>query len=276
VTYHLLRQRILRELRSVLDPLEAQREVRRWFEDGLGIDSVWLARQGTEQVPATTERKVDTWLRRRLQGEPWALILGWTPFFGRSFRVGRGALIPQTESETTVRVALEVGRALGVRRCVDVGAGVGNIGLTLALETDWELTLTELDPAALRLTRSNARALGLSVRCLEGDLLQPVPDPIELVVANMPFVDEAEAAALEADFNFEPAMAMLAPDRGMGLSHALLGEALARGARACVVEIGAGQGRELRPRALCQGWGQVSVVQDARGQDRVIVAQAAR
>lgn len=273
MNYHLLRQRILRELRAVLDPLEAQREVRRWFEDGLGIDAAWLARQGVETVPVPTLRKVEAWLRRRQKGEPWAFILGWTPFCGRPFKVGQGVLIPQAESETAVRTALEVGRALGLRRCVDVGAGVGNIGLTLALETDWELTLTEIDPTALRLARSNAKALGVSAFFLEGDLLQPVPDPIELVVANMPFVDEAEAAVLEADFNFEPAIAMLAPDRGMGLSHALLGQALERGAQACVVEIGAEQGRELRPRALGQGWSHVQVVQDARGQDRVIVAR---
>lgn len=274
MTYHLLRQRVLRELRAFLDPVEVQQEVRRWFEDGLGLDAVWMAQHGAEPVPAATERRVDGWLERRLHGEPWALILGWTPFCGRPFKVSRGALVPQLESETTVHLALEVGRALGVRRCVDVGTGVGNIGLTLALETDWELTLTEIDPAVLRLAKANGKALGARARYLAGDLLHPVPDPLELVVANMPFVDEAQEAALEADFNFEPAIAMLAPDGGIGLSTALLEQARERRALACVVEIGAGQGRELRARTLEQGWPRVTVHQDARGHDRVIVARS--
>jgi release factor glutamine methyltransferase len=276
VTYHLLRQRILRELRAFLDPIEAQQEVRRWFEEGLGLDAVWMAQHGVDAVTVTKERRVEMWLKRRLQGEPWALILGRTNFCGRPFKVSQVALIPQLESETTVKVALEVGRTLGIRRCADVGAGVGNIGLTLALETDWELMLTEIDPAALKIAKANGRSLGAKARYVVGDLLHPVPDPIELVVANMPFVDELQAASLEADFNFEPAIAMLAADGGIGLSTALLGQAQERGAWACVVEIGAGQGRELRSRALDQGWPRVSVLQDAQGQDRVIVAGRAR
>jgi release factor glutamine methyltransferase len=233
-----------------------------------------MARHGTEPVHADQVRGVEAWLGRRLQGEPWALILGWTPFFGRPFQVAKGALIPQTESETTVRTALEVGRSLGIRHCADVGAGVGNIGLTLALETDWEVTLTEIDPAALELAKANGQSLGAKARYLVGDLLQPVPDPLELVVANMPFVDEAQAAMLEAEFRYEPAVAMLASDGGIGLSTPLLAQARRRNAQACVVEIGAGQGRELRSRALEQGWARVSVIQDARGLDRVIVAEA--
>lgn len=274
MTYHLLRQRILRELRAFLDPLEAQREVRRWFEDGLGIDAAWMAQHGAGSVPAATERRVEAWLKRRIQGEPWSLILGWMTFCRRPFKVSKGGLIPQIESETTVRIALEVGRTLGVRRCVNVGAGVGNIGLTLALETNWDLVLTEIDPVALKMAKANGKSLGARARYVAGDLLHPVPDPVELVVANRPFVDESQPASLEADLNFEPAIVLLASDGGIGLSTALLGQARGRGALACVVEIGAGQGRELRSRTLEQGWPNVSVLQDARGQDRVIVARS--
>jgi release factor glutamine methyltransferase len=274
VTYHLLRLRILGDLREFLDPVEAQQEVRRWFQDGLGLEGPWLAQHGTDPVPAAIERKVDGWLKRRRAGEPWPMILGWTTFHGRRFKVAKGVLVPQVESETAVRAALELGRELGVRRCVDVGAGAGNIGLTLALETNWELTLTEIDPAALRLAKANGKALGARARYGLGDLLKPVPDPLELVVANMPFVDEFFAPVLEAEFSFEPAVAMLAHDGGIGLSTALLEQALRRKTWACVIEIGAGQGSRLRQRARDQGWSRVSVLQDARGHDRVIVARA--
>ncbi len=202
------------------------------------------------------------------------MILGWTLFRGRRFKVAKGVLVPQAESETAVRITVEVGQSLGVRRCVDVGTGAGNIGLSLALETDWDLTLTEIDEAALSLAKANGKALGAKAKYVAGDLLKPVPDPLELVVANMPFVDESLAPGLELDHSFEPAMAMLAADGGIGLSTALLEQARKRKAWACVVEIGAGQGRRLRSRAFDQGWPKVSVIQDAKGQDRVIVAQA--
>ena len=273
MTFHLLRQRLLRELRAILDPIEAQQEVRHWFRDGLGLDDAWMAQHGVESVPPPTERKVEIWLKRRLHGEPWPMILGWTTFRGRRFKVAKGVLIPQQESETAVRIAQDVGQSLGIRRCVDVGTGAGNIGLSLALETDWELTLTEIDPGALSLAKANGKALGAKAKYLLGDLLKPVPDPIELVVANMPFVDESLASGLEIELSFEPAVAMLASDGGIGLSTALLEEARKRGARACVIEIGAEQGRRLRQRALDQGWPSVSVMQDAKGQDRAIVVR---
>ena len=272
-TFHLLRRHILDGLQELLDPLEAQQEVRVWFQDGLGLDGAWLSRHGSEPVPAALARRVEGWLDRRLEGEPWPMILGWTSFRGRRFRVRPGVLIPQRESEAALQAALDLGRDLGVRRCVDVGAGAGNLGLTLALETAWELTLTEIDPAALALARANGKALGAKARYVLGDLLAPVPGPLELVVANMPFVDEHLAPALEDAFAFEPAVAMLAPDGGIGLSSALLEQTLARGAWACVIEIGAGQGRRLRQQALAYGWSGADVLLDARGHDRVIVAR---
>lgn len=273
MTYHLLRLRILDELRHLLDPIEAQQEVRQWLRDGLGLEGPWMAQHGAEPVPPAIVRKVEGWLKRRRSGEPWPMILGWTLFHGRRFQVARGVLVPQAESEAAVRIALEVGRDLGVARCVDVGTGAGNIGLTLALETPWDVTLTEVEPAALRLAKANGKALGAKARYVLGDLLEPVADPLEVVVANMPFVDEERAAALEAELAFEPAVAMLSPDGGIGLSTALLAQARTRNARACIVEIGAGQGDRLRSRALDQGWAKVVVHQDARGQDRVIVAR---
>lgn len=273
MTYHLLRLRILDELRFLLDPIEAQQEVRQWLRDGLGLEGPWMAQHGAEPVPPAIVRRVEGWLKRRRSGEPWPMILGWTLFYGRRFQVARGVLVPQAESEAAVRIAMEVGRDLGVTRCVDVGTGAGNIGLTLALETPWDVTLTEVDPAALRLAQANGKALGAKVRYVLGDLLEPVADPLELVVANMPFVDEEQAVALEAELAFEPAVAMLAPDGGIGLSTALLEQAQRRKAWACVIEIGAGQGHRLRQRASDQGWSQVSILQDARGHDRVIVAR---
>jgi release factor glutamine methyltransferase len=272
-TYHLLRQRILHELEELLDPLEARQEVRRWLEEGLGLTRPWLATHGSEAVPGAVARQVAAWLARRKAGEPWALILGWTTFAGRRFQVRPGALVPQPESETTVRVARELGLELGVRRCVDVGTGAGNIGLTLALETDWALTLTEIDPAALAVARLNGGELGAPADYLLGDQLTPVPDPIELVVANMPFVDEALAPRLARELAFEPAVAMLAPDQGIGLSTRLLAQAWARNAWACVVEIGAGQGDHLAARAREIGWPRFDLLRDRRGEDRVIAVR---
>lgn len=273
-TWHLVRARLARELETLHGLALASTEASRWLAQGLGKDRAWLAQHGGETVPPGDLRRIQGWLRRARRGEPWPQILGWAPFFGRRFRTRRGVLVPQPESEAVVRAALDLGGDLGIHRCADVGCGAGNIGLTLALETDWEVTLTELDPAALRLARLNGRALRARARYGLGDLLVPVPGSLELVVANMPFVDARLAPEMASDFPFEPAHTMLAPDGGMGLAAALLDQAWARGARACIVEVGAGQGRPLVQRARDLGWPRVENRPDGRGQDRLIVVRA--
>jgi release factor glutamine methyltransferase len=106
----------------------------------------------------------------------------------------------------------------------------------------------------------------------QGDLLAPLPDPLGLVIANLPYVDPADQPTLQRELAFEPALALFAPDRGLALSTALLGQAKARGAAACLLEIGAGQGGELCRRAMGLGWGKAMIHQDFAGHDRILVA----
>ncbi|HCZ32580.1 MAG TPA: hypothetical protein DHV93_03455 [Holophagaceae bacterium] len=108
----------------------------------------------------------------------------------------------------------------------------------------------------------------------EGSLLEAVPDPLGLVVANLPYVDPADEPGLQRELAFEPASALFAPDRGLALSAELLAQARTRKAPACLLEIGAGQGGELCRRAMGLGWGKAMVHQDFAGHDRVLIALA--
>jgi release factor glutamine methyltransferase len=99
-----------------------------------------------------------------------------------------------------------------------------------------------------------------------------VPEPLGLVVANLPYVDPADRPTLQRELTFEPASALFAPDRGLALSEALLAQTQARKAQACLLEIGAGQGGELCRRALGLGWGKAMIHQDLAGHDRLLIA----
>ncbi len=271
-TYHQLRLDLAAALAVFLDPEEAHAECLCWFEEGLDLPRSWMAAHGSEPVPAEVRRRVSAWVRRRRKGEPWAYILGWSRFRDRRFKVTRATLIPRPETELLVDAALEVGRRLQVERCVDVGTGSGIIAVSLALETDWRVSASELSPDALAVARENAATLGAVIAFHEGSLLGPVPEPLGLVVANLPYVDLADQATLQRELAFEPASALFAPDRGLALSEALLAQARARQAPACLLEIGAGQGGELCRRALGLGWSKVMIHQDFAGHDRILVA----
>ncbi|HEX9009270.1 MAG TPA: peptide chain release factor N(5)-glutamine methyltransferase [Holophagaceae bacterium] len=273
-TYLQLRLDLAAALAVFLDPEEAHAESIRWFEDGLGRSRSWVAAHGGEPVPPEVRRQVSEWVQRRRTGEPWAYILGWTLFRGRRFQVTRDTLIPRPETELLVEAALDVGRRLRVDRCVDVGTGSGIIAISLALETDWPVSATEVSVGALAAARANAETLGARVAFHEGSLLDPVPDPVGLVVANLPYVDPADRPGLQRELAFEPESALFAEDRGLKLSTDLLAQARTRQAPACLLEIGAGQGGELCRRALGQGWRKAMVHQDMAGHDRVLIALA--
>jgi len=273
-TYHQLRLDLAAALAVFLDPEEAHAECIRWFEEGLDLTRTWMAAHGSEEAPAEVRRRVSNWVRRRRTGEPWAYIVGWSYFRDRRFQVSTDTLIPRPETELLVEAALDVGKRLKVDRCVDVGTGSGIIAVSLALEMNWQVSASDVSAGALRVARANARALGAFVTFHEGNLLEPLPDPLGLVVANLPYVDPADQPTLQRELAFEPASALFAPDRGLALSAGLLAQARRRSAPACLLEIGAGQGGELCRSALGLGWSKAMVHQDLAGHDRILVALA--
>jgi release factor glutamine methyltransferase len=259
-------------LAGFLDPDEARAECFRWFEEGLGLSRSWMVMHGTEEVPAGVRRKVNSWLRRRRQGEPWAYLLGWSLFRDRRFTVNTDTLIPRPETELLVEAALEVGLRLKLDHCVDIGTGSGIIAVSLALETNWKISASDQSRRALAVARKNAMRYGAEIVFYEGNLLDPVPDPVGLVVANLPYVDPADQSILQRELDFEPPSALFAPDGGLALTTALLHQAHARQSPACLLEIGAHQGGELCRRAMGIGWRKVMIHQDIAGHDRILVA----
>ena len=277
-TFTQLRLDLAAALAGFLDPREASAECWRWFEEGLDRDRAWLAAHGDEKVPEEIRRQVSGWVRQRKTGEPWSYILGWAPFRGRRFEVCRDTLIPRPETEQALEAALELGRRLGVRRAVDVGTGSGILGISLALESDWEILATDQSAAALEVARRNAQALGAQLGFLQGDLLQAAPAEFfkqgpALVVANLPYVDPADAPTLQKELSFEPSSALFAPDKGLALNETLLKQAFERGAAGVVLELGSGQGSELARRAKAAGWTTVRSERDFAGHDRILVAE---
>ena len=273
ITFSELRLDLASALAQFLEPEEASAEALRWFEDGLDWDRAKLAAHGEDPVPTLVRRQVGQWLRRRRDGEPWAYIIGFAHYRGKRFEVTRDTLIPRPETELVLEAALETGRRLGVSRACDIGTGSGILGICLALETDWVITASDISEGALKVARRNAKKLGAKLEFVSGDLLEPIVDPLELVVSNPPYVDPSDAPSLQRELSFEPSTALFATDQGLALSTAILLQARARNAKAVVLEIGAGQFPELKNRAEGLGWAKVSVREDWAGHDRILIAE---
>ena len=149
--------------------------------------------------------------------------MGATRFHRLTLATAPGTVMtPRPATEALVDRALElVGD--NPSRVADVGTGSGAIAVALALRAPRaEIWATDTSPAAVWLARLNAVRLGVvdRVRIVHGDLLQPVPGGLDLVLANLPYLPESEAG--DPDVCGEPPGAVLAPGDGLGPYRRLL------------------------------------------------------
>lgn len=222
-------------------------------------------------------------VERRAAREPLAYITGRREFFGLEFQVDQRVLVPRPETELLVEQAIQVGR--GRERPIliaDVGTGSGVIAVTLAVQLR-EAIVYALDdsPGALAVAAGNARFHGVTdrVRCLQGDLLEPLPGPVDLITANLPYVSTGEWETLAPEIRLhEPRPALDGGADGLDSIRRLLATAGRHLRRAGVVllEIGAKQGTAVVALAQSHFEGaSVEVCQDYAGLDRVLIIRTA-
>jgi release factor glutamine methyltransferase len=128
---------------------------------------------------------------------------------------------PRPATEKLVEAALE--RINGVpMRIADVGTGSGAIAVALAAQKpEIEVWATDTNEAAVELARKNAERFGVAnrVHVLQGNLLDPLPEPVDLVVANLPYLPESQH---DTRYDDEPDDAVYAPGDGLGPYRRLL------------------------------------------------------
>jgi len=145
-----------------------------------------------------------------------------TAFYELSLQTSRGRVFtPRPATERLVDAALE--RIDGVpMRVADVGTGSGAVAVALAVNRPHvEVWATDTSAAAVDLARANAERHGVAdrVHVVHGDLLDPLLLPVELVVANLPYLPEW---AHDDRYDDEPPEAIYAPGDGLGPYRRLL------------------------------------------------------
>ncbi len=228
--------------------------------------------------PAQTE-ELEQLIRRRLNYEPVAYITGYKEFFGLDFHVTPATLIPRPETELLVEKALDLARDRIVS-IADIGTGCGAIAIALAFNLPESIIYaTDISLTALEITGENARLHGVAdrIQLLHGDLLQPLDRGVDIIVANLPYVNCQEMADLSKDIRrHEPELALAGGPEGLDYIDRLLaqaGEKLRPGG-AVLLEIGCGQGDaavELVKKYFA-GAG-VKVLPDLSGNDRVVMVE---
>ena len=203
--------------------------------------------------------------RRAVLREPVAYIVGERGFRHLQIHVDARALIPRPESELLVEVALALPRAA---RVIDLCTGSGAVALALKDERpDLEVHGSDVSAPALELARENSERLHLEVDWHEADLLSGIPDEFDAVLANPPYVAEAERQTLAPEIlRHEPAGALFAGEDGFAVIAPLISQLSERPrVRLAAIEIGAGQGAAAGELARRAGFQSVRLLARPRG-----------
>ena len=240
----------------------------------LGLSEAQVEARWEDSLSPTELDRFESALEQRLAGEPVAYIVGSKEFFGRSFTVDAGVLIPRPETEHLVETALEL--PLPERpRIVDIGTGSGCIAITLALELPGSrLLATDISLDALAVARRNRMRLDgdQQVTLLATDLATGIDlTRIDLVVSNPPYVGTNEVDELSVEIlDFEPAGALFAGLGGELFQRRLLNELIGlRAGSWLLIEIGAGQRETLERCCVGSSFELVGIRDDYAGRPRI-------
>jgi len=147
-------------------------------------------------------------IKRRLNREPIAYITGHREFYGLDFYINPSVLVPRPESEMLVEKAISLAQNHPLSTIAEIGTGCGAIAISLALNLPQaKIYATDISAAALEVARFNCQKHGVLNRIylLEGDMLAPLPEPVDFIVANLPYVEELELPQMDS---FEPQLAL--------------------------------------------------------------------
>jgi release factor glutamine methyltransferase len=236
--------------------------------EAMGVDRAIVVADVRRELEPDAARAFQDAVRRRVQREPVAYILGRRGFRHLELEIDSRVLVPRPETEHLVEAALALPHGA---RVVDVGTGSGAVALALKHERpDLTVIATDISADALAVARENGARLGLEVQWREGDLLAGVT-AADAVVSNPPYVELG--ARVDPEVGFEPRVAVLAGTNGLAVYERLAPGAAAVGARFAAFEVGEGQADAVGELLRAAGFGSIEVIDDLAGIQRVVTGR---
>jgi release factor glutamine methyltransferase len=249
----------------------------------LGVSREELVKNWTKRIKEEDYIKFQAFLERRTRREPLAYITGRKEFYGNMFVVDKRVMIPRPETETLVEHAMTFikkwDRSGDQLSLVDVGTGCGCIAISIALLANFvKIFAVDTSDVSLEVARINAALHSVDgvIGFLHGDLLTPLPHPVHLVIANLPYISDAKFPTLQPEItNYEPRGAFLAGGDGLDLYRRMfeqLPQYLLKGGKV-LCEIDPQQHEAVNVMILnALPHATIEFVKDHTGRDRVVVA----
>ncbi len=215
-------------------------------------------------------------LWRLKDGEPLQYVIGKWDFYESEFYVGKGVLIPRPETEELVEKAVDIVKGLQKPVIIDLCAGSGCIGVSLAKKfPEATVYCIEKSDEAFRYLLKNSENTE-NVIAVNADISECFDDfdveSADLVISNPPYIKSNELDTLQTDVKAEPKIALDGGCDGLDFYRIINDKwySLIKNNGYLLLEIGNEQGREIKE--ILYNFSKVEVLKDIYGNDRIVVA----
>lgn len=247
-------------------------------EKYFGMNRTQLLVHGEREAEPAAEREFLRAVQRRHAGEPLQYLLGEWDFMALTLFCGEGVLIPRDDTAILVETASAYLAGMKKPKGLDLCAGTGAVALSLAHETGAEVMAVELfEKAFFYLEKNIARYPALSVQPVRGDVLsadfaQTMPEELDFIVSNPPYIETQELPALQREVQREPKTALDGGADGL-MFYRIICTRWSRKLRSrgiLAVEIGETQGEAVASLFKEAGLHDIQIYKDNAGLDRVV------
>ena len=230
--------------------------------------------------------EVEANLKRLLNDEPIAYILGQWEFYGLPLRVSPDVLIPRDDTCAVAELAIKQALFLDKDpRILDLCCGSGCIGLAVASSVKYaKVTLADISPKALSVAKENVALNKLSgrVRCVAADALKPAfpfLGKFDMIVSNPPYITGEEMKELPKSVaDYEPHLALYGGEDGLDFYRSIarnFASALKPGGY-LAFEFGETQGDDVCAILVENGYTILERTRDYNDRERAVLAQYGR
>lgn len=194
------------------------------------------------------ESKLSQLVKKRATQFPLEYIIGKASFFGESFMVEEGVLIPRPETELLVEKAIEILKNKNSKsKVLEIGTGSGIISVMLAKEIDdIEIIAIDINEKAIELAKKNAIKHGVfeKIDFRLSNLYENVSDKdIFMTISNPPYI--ANNYKLPKNVEFEPSDALFGGEIGDELLKMIIDESYKKNIEYLLCEMGYDQKESL-------------------------------
>ena len=262
------------------------------FSHVLEIDRMMLFTKYRNEIEDEKIEKIRYFIKKIGQEKfPVQYLLNEQEFFGRKFYVDKGVLIPRQDTEILVEKAIEILKndtlkkniseknSKNRKKILDIGAGSGIIGISVALEIKDSYVLgIDISEKALETSEKNKEILNVkNIKFLKSNLFENIEfKEFDMIISNPPYISFNEVGIMSDDtLLHEPSDALFAENDGLYFYYEICQNALDYLADSgyLLFEIGYKQGNNVAEIMTSSGFKNVEVIKDLTGLDRVVVGQ---